>query len=107
MDIVREPVIPSPVENATVVKAIVNGVHRAYEITPNEGYVLHDKACDFGELDPETMEETIHLGYSVGTCSCAASYDFTTNPREFYAIPEDNVPADQIFGVGNNDHEVM
>lgn len=98
MAIVREPVAPSPVENATVVKAIVDGAHRAYEITPNEGYALHDKACDFGRLDPETAEETIKLGYTVSDISCAARYDFAANPREFYAVLVDNVPADQLFG---------
>jgi hypothetical protein len=61
------------------------------------------------EVDPNTMEETgeIILGYRTSTASCPASYDFTTNPREFYAVLESSIPADQIFGGGNNGHETM
>lgn len=103
-DFVREEVIPSPIENATVCKGIVDGVHRQYEITPNEGYVLHDNRRDWTPIDLDTMEETLYLGYTTGMASCAASYDFTENPREFYAVPQDSVPADQIFGGGSN-HE--
>jgi hypothetical protein len=105
--VTREPVTPSPIENATVVKLFSDGVHRRYEITPNDGYALHDQVRDWTETDPETLEEIVVRGYTTGTASCAASYDFTANPREFYAVPADSVPADQIFGGGDNDHEVM
>lgn len=90
------------IENATVTPAYnSNGVHTQYYISPNAGYVLHDNISDwvdeYGELK---------LGYVRGTVSCGVNYDFTANPREFYAVPEDSVPADQIFGVGSNDHVV-
>ncbi len=107
MAIIKEPVIPSPIENTLVVKGIVDGTHRAYEITPNNGYVLHDKGRDWVDIDPETEEETIKLGFTRGTASCPATYDFVANPREFYAVLETSVPTDQIFGGVNNDHEVM
>lgn len=101
-------VIPSSIENTTMKKGInENGVHKNYTITPIPGYVLHDKANDYTMPDPETMEEVLVLGYARGTVSCGANYDFVANPREFYAVPETDVPADQIFGGGNNDHEVM
>lgn len=104
-----EDVIPTLIENTTMQKRLLDGVHRTYRITPNEGYVLHDKERDWYELDPETgMEsEEVTLGYTTGTATCAANYDFTANPREFYAVPENSVPADQIFGGENNDHEIM
>lgn len=105
--VIKEPVIPTPIENTSVVKGFVDGIHRAYEITPNDGYVLHDKGRDWTEIDPETEEEVLKLGFTAGYASCAASYDFVANPREFYAVLATSVPADQIFGVGNNDHEVM
>lgn len=104
-----EPVTPSLIENTTMEKGINGeGEHKTYLITPVDGYVLHDKGYDTPVLDPITYEETgeIKLGYRTSTASCAASYDFTANPREFYAVPADSVPADQIFG-GGNDHEVM
>ena len=105
--ITKEPVIPSPIENTTTLMGFVDGVARRYEITPNNGYVLHDNAMDWMENNPETLEGTLKLGYTTGTCTCIASYDFAANPREFYAVPASSVPADQIFGVGEPNHEVM
>ena len=97
-----EDVIPSNIENTTMKKAYDNGNFVSYRITPIEGYVLHDKARDYTDMNPDTMEETFKLGYTTATASCGANYDFTANPREFYAVPADSVPADQIFGSGGN-----
>lgn len=101
-----EDVNPTLIANTTMQKVIrvEDNVHRTYRITPNNGYVLHDKDLDF--TTPEDYETYI-AGYTTGTCTCAASYDFAVNPREFYAVPADSVPADQIFGGGDNDHETM
>lgn len=108
MVVTREPVTPSPIDNATVCKLLADGVHRQYEITPNDGYVLHDKGRDWTEIDPETEEEVLKLGFTAGDASCPATYDFVANPREFYAVLATTVPADQIFGGGDEpEHEVM
>lgn len=107
MAYVYEDVNPSLIENTTMKMVLQDGVNRGYRITPNDGYVLHDKANDWTDLNPDTMEETLMLGYARGTVTCHANYDFTANPREFYAVLETDVPADQIFGGGNNDHEVI
>lgn len=105
--VTTEP-ITTLITNTTMEKVYVDGVHTVYYITPISGYVLHDQKRDWMETDFDTMEETLKLGYTRGTASCAANYDFAANPREFYAVPETDVPADQIFGGGgNNDHEVM
>lgn len=101
-----EEMNPSPIENARVQKSFRDGVLKAYYINSNSGYVLHDNARDWMDEDPETGEEVLKLGFTRGTASCGANYDFATNPRGFYAIPKNEVPADQIFGAGNN-HEVM
>lgn len=101
-----ELVEPTLIENTTTRKYInSSGVFRAYYITPNEGYVLHDNALDWYETNPETHERELKLGYTGGTASCASTYDFEVNPREFYAVLESSVSTDQIFGVGDNDHE--
>lgn len=99
---------PSFIANTTMQKVFVNEVHKQYRITPNEGYVLHDKSYDEEVIDPATMLPTgeIKLGYRTYPATCAASYDFVSNTREFYAVPRDSVPADQIYGVGDNDHEI-
>lgn len=103
-----ENVIPSLIENTTMQKRLRDGVHLVYTIKANEGYILHDKSLDWYETDPETMEQVFYRGYSRGTKTCAANYDFVANPREFYAVPDNgDIPDNQIFGGVNNDHEVM
>lgn len=113
--ITYEDVIPSIIPNTTMIRGLVDGVHRNYRITPNEGYVLHNKFRDYEDADGNA-----HLGYTKITISCAANYDFSPvtvtdeyggtfigyGVNEYAARPESDVPANQIFGVGgNNNHE--
>lgn len=102
-----EPVNPSLIENTVMVRNFKDGIPTTYYITPADGYVLHDNFSDWMDIDPDTMEETFKLGYVRGTISVRANYDFTANPREFYAVPETEIPADQIFGGVSNTPEVM
>ena len=90
MVITHEPIVPSLIENTIMQKNFRDGVPTTYYITPNEGYVLHDKGLDTPEYNEETFEETgnILLGYRRTTASCAVSYDFEANPREFYTVLE-------------------
>ena len=84
--ITYENVTPTPIENAVVQKVLRDEVHKTYYITPVDGYVLYDKNYDDINVTP------VLLGYRTSTASVAASYDFVANPREFYAVPADNVP---------------
>ena len=102
-----EDVIPSLIENTTMQKRLRDGVHTTYTIKANEDYVLHDNTMDWTEIDQLTGEETLYLGYAIGTKSCGANYDFVANPREFYAVLRSSVPAYQIFSGVNNNHELM
>lgn len=101
MAITNGNVITTPLTNITVTEKLNNGVLIAYSIQANEGYVLHDNL-----LDDEDENANVILGYYSSFRTVAKNYDFVTNPREFYAVLESEVPADRIFGV-NNDHEVM
>lgn len=96
MDEMRK-VIPPLIENTTMQLRVVDDVPRSYWITPVSGYVLHDRANDWPDIDPDTMEEVHMPGYVSGTVTCGANYDFTANPRAFYAVPENSVPADPII----------
>lgn len=107
MAIIYEEVTPSPIENVVVKKAIVNGVHRQYNLEAVDGYVLHDNRGCWAEIDPITGEEIMKHAFYCGICSCIASYDFAANPYEFYAVPETQAPSDQIFGGVTNKPEVM
>jgi hypothetical protein len=116
-----EDVIPTLIPNTTMQKKLNDGVFLVYAITPNEGYVLHDNAYDFSEPDPETGGIIPLIGYRTTTATCAAAYDFSTaemvdeagntvlayGSRQFYTKLASDVPADQIFGGGDNEQEVM
>lgn len=89
-----EAVNPSLVENTIMRILLIDGVRRTYNITANEGHVLHDNTLDAPVFDEETGAETgeVILGYTEGTTSCHISYDWNTNKREFYAVPSSEIP---------------
>ena len=93
-------IVPSFVENAQMqLKVDELGNLIAYRITPNEGYVLHDSSRDWHDVDPITgveLEELI-LGYTTGTATCAATYDFDKNERCFCTERIEDIPAEHIF----------
>ena len=96
-----EPIIA----NTTMEKYVDgNGEERAYQIAPIEGYVLHDSRKDY--QNPNNLEETIE-GFSTYGVSVPINYDFVANPYNLYTKLASEVPADQIFGGTDNEHEVM
>lgn len=69
-----------------------NSMPAAFRITPNEGYVLHDKGRDYIKRTRVTDEngsyvydengdpvyvETFYRGYTSGRAICNSGYDFT------------------------------
>ena len=90
--------------NITVERKITDGVHRAYRLTANEGYVLHSPSLDVEVPDPYTGETHIEQYYyrqaTITVVQPVANWDW-------HAVLEDSVPADMIFGGGNNNHEIM
>ena len=118
-----ETMITPLIPHTIMEKGYADGVHKIYRIRPIADYVLHDNTMDFPAIDENTMEVIgTKFGYSPSSVyvTCGANYDFTTHTvtdengntytaygdRDFFAKPESDVPADQIFG-NNNDHEVM
>lgn len=99
MDYVYKEVTPSLIENTKIEKVLRDGVtHIQYRIQALAGYVLHDNRLDWEDIDPETREPVFRLGYTKGRKTITASYDFEANPNELYAVPDDSVLDDQIFG---------
>ena len=97
-----EPII----ENTTMEKYVNNNnVEVAYFIAPIEGYVIHHNARDWTEeIDGE---EVVKEGFTTGSVSVPIIYDFTVNPFGLYTKLITEVPADQIFGGGTTEPEVM
>ena len=128
MAITKEDIIPSLIPNTTMQRGYVDGVLKRYEITPNNGYVLHDSRVYEEIVDPETLEPTgeiLHL-YGTGTKTVNANYDFTLivpdtitdingntivvnkiGAYEFFTVPASAIPENQIWGGNDNEHEVM
>lgn len=83
-----------------------DGVHNGYDVIPNEGYVMYSLSTDvITDIDPITGEETTEIYY----CRYAwLSKRHNFDNFDYIAVLESEVPADHIFGGGdNNDHEVM
>ena len=98
-DIFYTDVIPSLIENTSMKLRTSDGKPTNYTITPNSGYVLHDKGYDEPVFDEEGNETgEFILGYRTSTASVGASYNFVINEREFYTVLASTVPEDQIFG---------
>lgn len=110
MAVTFEDLNPTLIPNTTMQKILVDGRHTQYGITPIEGYVLHDKNLDlYMDFDEEGNGiGDVILGFYSGTTTVRYDYDFTANPREFYAVLESEVPEGaEIFNVPSSDHEVM
>lgn len=109
------------IPNVLVERGLLDGVHKNYRLSANDGYVLHDAEADNWDPDGNLV-----YAYSSGICSCGKNYDFSTETlnvpdingntvavtaygtRQFFAFPENLVPnpEDNIYGGGNN-QEVM
>lgn len=107
---IYEEMLPSPIENAKVLKMIENGVCKGHKVIPYGGYVLHDAAYDLGaRLDEwgNTVSEPVP-GYRGDAAICSGVYDFENvfklngidacGARAFYAVPSKEIPASLVFG---------
>lgn len=91
-------------DNITVQRKYVDGVHTAYRLTANDGYVLHNPENDIVDEDMFTGEVTVIRSY-YRQATIAARY--APNTWTWEAVLESTVPADQIFGGGDNNHEIV
>ena len=91
---------PPPVPNTTIKKVFIDGVHRFYNISAIDGYLLHDSRADTenDELGNFSYKEC----FFKGKISVGADYDFYTlsekggnsqirekyGKYKLYAVPE-------------------
>lgn len=82
-------------DNITVTRKFVDGVLSAYRLTANEGYVMYDTSEDYTHIDEEgNAYEEIQYFRQVTVPKSLAVSDWT-----YVAVPEADVPTDQIFGI--------
>ncbi len=94
MKIIFEPMVDTLVENTKMKKVYIDDKHRLYEITPNEGYKLHDNRLDaYEEYDEEgnPVGTPSALGFQRGATTCTVE-DFVSDKCKFYAILESENP---------------
>lgn len=87
------------IPNVTIEKKHVDGVHKAYRLTANEGYVLHSPSADEERDNPMTGETVLYQYYYRQATQNVAQ---PVSTWDWQAVPENDVPADMIFGGGNN-----
>lgn len=90
--------------NITVYDRFRDGVLNGWRVNANEGYVFYDENAEDTILDPETMEE-VPITYYYTIRYLNPNYNWAN--FALVAVPRNSVPADQIFGGGNDNHEVM
>lgn len=74
-----------------------------HELTPVEGYVLHNHAGCF--LGDENFGIPAQCYYS-RKAYFVPSFDLSTINTDYEAVLESSVPADNIYGAGDNNHEI-
>lgn len=101
--------------NITIVRQYADGVHVAYHLRPNEGYVMYNPNNDstVEVFDPESGDFVYDEDGNIVTTTQRYYYRFASivanrpeNINDWYATLESEVPADSIFG-GGNKPEIM
>lgn len=79
-------------ENTIFEAREMDGKITSYIIRPCEGYKLHEITLDEPVFDEETMQETGEkkLCFTKAYVTASANYDFEANPREIYAVKEED-----------------
>ena len=79
------------IANTTMKEVYIDNELKLYEITPNEGYVVHinklDKTID---IEGNIVEPPVPQ-YTVSTISVNANYNFFSNPENIYTILKEKV----------------
>ena len=87
-----------------IYRRYTDGVMTGYNVLTHDGYVFYDTTANDTETDPDTMEEYPVTYYY--TSRILTRY-YNMNNFSLAAVPRDSVPADMIFGGGDNEHETM
>lgn len=104
------------IPNITVYNKLKDGVLSAYQVIPNEGYVMYDSTANDTEpvLDENgdfMFDENGEMIVQPTRYYCRLAgipLRLPNKPYDYVAVLETEVPADHIYGAGNDkEHEVM
>lgn len=88
----------------TVYKSLRDGVQTGWRINANDGFVFYDTTANNTEYNPDTME-FVPVTYYYTVAALPMREDMVN--FRWVAVPRDSVDENYIFGVGDNEHEVM
>lgn len=89
--------------NIDIYRRFRDGVQSGYKVLPHDGYVMYD-TTDVVEVEDPDTGEMVQERYYCRFAILPLGYNFDN--FSFVAVLESDVPADHIFGGGNN-HAVM
>ena len=90
--------------NINTYRRYADGVLNGWKFETQEGYVMYNPNEENYELDLETgLEVRVNYYYT----QYNASFRYNPDNFPYIAVPRDSVDENYIFGVGDNDHEVM
>lgn len=89
--------------NLTVCERRADGVLKGWRVTPNDGYVMYDSTEEGTKTHPITFEEGATYYYTYA----GFPLNYNWNNFTWVAVLRSEVDENCIFGVGDNDHEVM
>lgn len=90
--------------NIEIYRRMVDGVQNGWKIATVEDYVMYDTTANDMEHDPET-DEYVPVTYYLTVAHKPQNYNW--NNFHYVAVPRDSVDENYIFGVGDNNHEIM
>lgn len=85
--------------NITIFKKLKDGVHYAWRVATNSGYVMYDTTSNTMDYDEEGNAFPVTYYYTVA--HCPLNYKFGN--FSWVTVPRESVPKDMIFG-DNNDN---
>lgn len=88
----------------SVYKILKDGVLNGWEVRANEGYVFYNVNANDTEWS-EDLQEEVPVTYYYTIKVLPLRFNFANFP--WVAVPRDSVDENYIFGVGDNEHEVM
>ena len=89
--------------NINVYRRMIDGVQNGWRVTPVDGYVMYRTNANDVEYDEEGNAIPVIYYYTGATLT----QNYNWNNFSWVAVPRDSVDENYIFGVGNNNHEVM
>lgn len=90
--------------NITVEEKYIDGVLKSHRLTANAGYVMYDRNANDTEWN-EDLQEYVPVTYYYRQVTIPVRIPVENWGYE--AVMESTVDENYIFGVGDNNHEVM